>query len=507
MMKMTYLFHIFYFIIKYWFQIFFSLIVIYFMFFYIQNLKKENDEKIQKLQKKNDKLQKKNNKRIKKLHEKIEKLQNDISNNKDKFKSDNKILKKKLYYHEQEIKHCNVKLLLMNELMNSEEKSNNMKLDISNKKYDYLVNCFKILIYRKIANSILEELITKNKNKLYKTENIFIDKSKPQPLQKEFPIIVARESINTITINNINLVIDFLMFIKDKCSDIIHISDKEIVFILDLMVEILGEGAVKGDRLEEQYLESKEVFQLLFDESNYKADKESIIIEKRNEVEKGKDNIYIKIIEELEKFKMNQEIEVKNDNKKINIEASKESLNNNGNSSESNGNGNTISTLNNASNGNVKTISTLNNTGNDSPTLFENIKELLSSDLDKKEHFISLIKDEISLSHKINEYNDIINSLSELSTIQNNKNIYKIEYFYELWIKSFESGYKSEKNFKALVFMEKNIISLDEIKKALVLLVPHIKIKIFKEDAAKFPSMVDKIIKRSQIKNFYKDKK
>ena len=187
----------------------------------------------------------------------------------------------------------------MNELMNSEEKSNNMKLDISNKKYNYLVNCFKILIYRKIANSILDELITKNKNKLYKTENIFIDKSKPMPLQKPFPIIVARESINTITINNINLVIDFLMFIKDKCSDIIHISDKEIVFILDLMVEILGEGAVKGDRLEEQYLESKEVFQLLFDESNYKADKESIIIEKRNEVEKGKDNIYIKIIEEL----------------------------------------------------------------------------------------------------------------------------------------------------------------------------------------------------------------
>ena len=324
-------------------------------------------------------------------------------------------------------------------------------------------------------------------------------------MPKEFPIIVALESINTITISNINLVIDFLMFIKDKCSDIIHISDKEIGFTLDLMIEILGKGAVKGDRLEEQYLDSKEVFQLLFDESSLKADKESIIIEKINEVEKGKDNIYKKIIEELEKFKMNQEIEVKNDNKKINIEASKESLNNNGNSSKSNGNGNTISTLNNEGNG--KTISTLNNTGNEYPTLFENIKGLLSSDLDKKEHFISLIKDEINLSHKINEYNDIINSFSELSTKQNNKNIYKIEYFYDLWIKSFESGYKSEQNFKALVFMEKNNVSLAEIKKDLVLLVPHIKIKIFKEDAAKFPSMVDEIIKVSHIKNFYKDKK
>ena len=200
-------------------------------------------------------------------------------------------------------------------------------------------------------------------------------------------------------------------------------------------------------------------------------------------------------------------MEVKNENKKINIEASKVSLNNNGNSSESNGNGNTISTLNNANNGNGKIISTLNNTGNESPTLFENIKGLLSSDLDKKEHFISLIKDEINLSHKINEYNDIINSLLEQSAKQNNKNIYRIEYFYELWIKSFESGYKLEKNFKALVFMEKKNISLDEIKKDLVLLVPHIKVKIFKEDAAKFPSMVDKLIKESQIKNFYKDKK
>ena len=81
------------------------------------------------------------------------------------------------------------------------------------------------------------------------------------------------------------------MFIKCKCS-FIHISDKEIYFVLELIIEILGEGALKGDSLEEQYLDSKEVFQLLFDESNFKADKKSIIIEKRNEEEKGKDNTY-----------------------------------------------------------------------------------------------------------------------------------------------------------------------------------------------------------------------
>ena len=61
-----------------------------------------------------------------------------------------------------------------------------------------------------------------------KTQHKFKDSN-----NQKFPIIVAKNDILKIPKNKINQIIDFLMFLKEKCSNIIHFSDKSSVLHLN----------------------------------------------------------------------------------------------------------------------------------------------------------------------------------------------------------------------------------------------------------------------------------
>ena len=79
-------------------------------------------------------------------------------------------------------------------------KNNKLNSEILNVKYEYVINIYKLLLYRKISNQILEYLYSeKNKVKYYKTLDLFKDKNTKG---KKFPIIIEKVSINIINIQN-----------------------------------------------------------------------------------------------------------------------------------------------------------------------------------------------------------------------------------------------------------------------------------------------------------------
>ena len=72
-------------------------------------------------------------------------------------------------------------------------KNNKLNSEILNVKCGYVINIYKLLLYRKISNQILEYLYSeKSKVKYYKTLDLFKDKKKKR---KKFPIIIAKVSI------------------------------------------------------------------------------------------------------------------------------------------------------------------------------------------------------------------------------------------------------------------------------------------------------------------------
>jgi hypothetical protein len=79
-------------------------------------------------------------------------------------------------------------------------KNNKLNSEILNVKYEYVINIYKLLLYRKISNQILEYLYSeKNKVKYYKTLDLFKVKNTKG---KKFPIIIAKVSINMINTQN-----------------------------------------------------------------------------------------------------------------------------------------------------------------------------------------------------------------------------------------------------------------------------------------------------------------
>ena len=89
-----------------------------------------------------------------------------------------------------------------------------------NMKLNCVINAFKVIYYRKIANFILDGVVKKYPNSLGVTSSKFFNQ------RSKFNLIIAIEEIKEINIYQINLIVDFLMHIKEKTSSIIHINEK-----------------------------------------------------------------------------------------------------------------------------------------------------------------------------------------------------------------------------------------------------------------------------------------
>ena len=110
----------------------------------------------------------------------------------------------------------------------------NKKIYILQKKYNMVLNSYKILFYRKIWNLILDFVLKQYNQFFIKTDKIFYNDEKPKHKQDMFEIIIAKENINGVKMKLLNLLIDFFNFIKDTTSSIIHL-----VFKYKSQIEIL----------------------------------------------------------------------------------------------------------------------------------------------------------------------------------------------------------------------------------------------------------------------------
>ena len=199
---------------------------------------------------------------VKGLNDDLEQTKNDLKQTKKELKQTKDDLKQT----KEELKHTDLNFFLLENYTKQMAKNNKINSEILNVKYEYIINIYKLLLYRKISNQILEYLFSpENKVNYYKTLDLFSDENAKG---KKFPIIIARASINGIPKKRINQVIDFLMFLKEKCSSIIHFSDKSSLLQFDLLTELLGSPISSDTSKEKSTLNVQQTLSLLFGDLN-----------------------------------------------------------------------------------------------------------------------------------------------------------------------------------------------------------------------------------------------
>ena len=196
----------------------------------------------------------------------------------------------------------------------------------------------RILLFRKIINSLLVNIIEKNKINLRKTSPKFFDILKPEANQKPFHIIYCGvEKINEISKKTVDIVIDFIMFIHDYTSSKIHLNKIEnaIEIIQDIKKNSVGNSSSsKGNHSEnktESSFHPNELINYVFDPYDIEKETKEMLknVEEEEKINSGKknknNNEFIKKKEEDKKDKLNEE-ELK-DGKAKSFEKKEEKIN------------------------------------------------------------------------------------------------------------------------------------------------------------------------------------
>ena len=146
----------------------------------------------------------------------------------------------------------------------------NIRITNLEKDNKLIMNSYKLLFYRKASNSLLEKIFEK-KADFKKTPYLFKDESKPPEKSTIFPIIIAVEpKDNKKKRNEKNLAIDYLMFLRDNASSIIHISDKTSLYQIEFLFNYLNKKDVNIESIDCQKLtiNTSEMLTLLFDSNS-----------------------------------------------------------------------------------------------------------------------------------------------------------------------------------------------------------------------------------------------
>lgn len=163
-----------------------------------------------------------------------------------KLKEDIEILKMKnanleKSYEELKLDNMNIQVQ-QNILIKEQEKNNNKSILIEksvNLRNNFLLISFanqvqtltafvRMVSFRKITNCLIDNIIEKNKKYLKRTNPIFLDVLKPKINQKKFFVILyANNDIDESKKKEINISLDFLMFIHDYTSSKIHLNKIE----------------------------------------------------------------------------------------------------------------------------------------------------------------------------------------------------------------------------------------------------------------------------------------
>ena len=164
---------------------------------------------------------------------------------------------------------------------------------------------------RKLANLILDKLYNKYRNCLEKFKVQVGNKNKYNLIAVKSDI----KAVNNIDSIQINLLIDFLRYIWDKGSTIIHINDKNIKIQKEILYFYLGysEKTIDEKLKTGETVEIKEIVGLIFENKEDKKSKNNKNIEKDNNL----DNNLINQIKNMIKEENSKKSKNKTSKKKV----------------------------------------------------------------------------------------------------------------------------------------------------------------------------------------------
>ena len=191
----------------------------------------------------------------------------------------------------QKINTQNKKIALLTEIQNQSEihskKMNKYILDLGTR-FNHLFNSCKVLYIRKICDFIIEGLIDNYGDSMALTERYFSNNK-----GIKFQLMVFLSNTKGISINSLNLIIDFLMETKQNCSEIIHWNKTDNISfpIMKEVFYILLNKKIKKKNDNEFNLNIKEMTDIILSDSTQENINESNdeIITEENETNKSDD--------------------------------------------------------------------------------------------------------------------------------------------------------------------------------------------------------------------------
>ena len=244
-------------------------------------IKKQNEEnkqfkeKLEKLNKDNEDLIKKQNE----VKEKLEKLNKDNEDLVKKQNEENLNLDNQIKELKKQVNSISISSYLEKALNKNMKNFSEKKLSVLERQYHKIMNSYKILYFRKMSNLILDYLFKTYGEMFAKTDAIFTNDNKPGYKKIKFPIICVAKSFDKILEVEkylINLIIDFLMYMKDFTSSIIHLSELSYSIQIEILSQYIGHKMDKIDN--KYYITSYELINLMFDRN----DADNKIVEEPN---------------------------------------------------------------------------------------------------------------------------------------------------------------------------------------------------------------------------------
>ena len=240
-----------------------------------------------------DNMESSNNKIFNALIQILKQNQNEIEQNKKSIDEKGKIIERM----EKEIENLKISLKLIDAINNQSNIYYKRKIKYIIKNQILLLNTYKMLFMRKLANLLLVKIYNKYSNILGKG---YIDK------RTIIAISTNKKKLGGVDVDQINLVIDFLRFVWDKCSNIIHINDESFPLQKEIFFECLKPSKNISDKniKNKKFLEVNEIIGLIFDTDNEENNKKvTHQLEDNNLVKAIKNYIYKKKDEDTSELK------------------------------------------------------------------------------------------------------------------------------------------------------------------------------------------------------------
>ena len=184
-------------------------------------------------------------KQIKKLEKKYSKLEGkyeELEGKNKELEGKNNDLEGENEQRKNEINNLKIYTNIMSEINNQVEILSNNNFSYMNNRLELILNSYKIIYMRKLSNLLLEQI--------YKKYSANLAKVKVSYGKIRKTIIVVLDPIKhpkKFESYQVNLLIEYLRFIWDKSSSIIHVNDKDFPYQKEIFHEYL-KGTIKTNK-------------------------------------------------------------------------------------------------------------------------------------------------------------------------------------------------------------------------------------------------------------------